>query len=144
MSSIAFDSVHDLVRHNCWWKTTKEVNMIRLHGDVENITANLGYLVTNKLLGSNSDLTSKHMPPKLRTPHKVVVDVIRSVSRSCVAHKPIIAHLFCTSKSARWRTLIPLPAEALLLPISLHVAGFGSFLAGISGKKCTFHPNKWG
>ena len=112
MSGIAFDSVHDLVRRNCWWKTTKEMNMIRLYGDVENITANLGYLVTNKLLGSNADLTSKHVTPKFRTPHKVVVDVIRSVSRSCVTHKLMIAHLFYKGKNALPRTLIPLPAEA--------------------------------
>jgi hypothetical protein len=52
------------------------------------------------------------MTPKFRTPHKVVVDVIRSVSRSFVTHKLMIAHLFCKGKNALPRTLIPLPAEA--------------------------------
>lgn len=80
MTRCSLQPVHDLMWRDCWREGNKQVNMIGSYHQLKNIAVHFCYQF---LQHDNQPITyraSQDRTPILRTPHKVVVDLVCRVS----------------------------------------------------------------
>jgi hypothetical protein len=86
MRRVPLNTVHNLVGRNRGGKATKQVNVVGLDNEVNNVTFKLRCLFVNKLLEPFRNLFPEHGSPVLRAPNEVVVNVVGCVPCSLAAH----------------------------------------------------------
>jgi len=107
------DAKHDLVDRYRGGKRDQQMNVIGHHGQIEHFPAVLLDDWRNKLGKPFSDLAFEYGATKLRTPHEVVIYLIRSVAGSFSIHKRIMPCFSGDAKrvSALRAARIPLPPK---------------------------------
>jgi len=91
-SCVAFQPVHDLVWRKRGRETTKQMNVINLHREIEDFTVKLFRLFVQKGFEACRYITIENFASIFRYPNKVIVNVVDCVSCSFRFHSTSVQH----------------------------------------------------
>jgi hypothetical protein len=95
---IAFEVSHDLVHSQSWRKLAKEMYVVRLYLQGNNLSLQLGNFGAKQLVQASDHRTGQHLVAVLGAPYQVIGDVVDSVAGTPIFHRLILAQMFHSVK----------------------------------------------
>jgi hypothetical protein len=86
------------MRRKCGRKRAKQVDVVNLNPEVQNLTAKFYRFLSQKRLKTSRDPTRQSLAPVFRYPNEMIVEVVRRMSGSLIVHRTIVLCSFQKSK----------------------------------------------